>query len=308
MIIPVPVVSVICLCYNHERFLAEALDSVLAQTYPNIEIIILDDASTDNSVAIIQEYCRRFPHLQFIQNSSNLGSCRAFNRAFKQSTGKYIIDFATDDVLLPNRITEQVQCFADLPEDYGVVYTNAILINEASQPIRPFYQILPNGKRYLEPVSGWIYEFLVRKYFISTPTMLIKRTVLEKLNGYNEELVYEDFDFWVRSSRYFQYYFLDKILTKRRLHPQQQSRQLYKKQDKQLASTVLVCQTALQLNRTTQENAALTFRVKYEFRKAVSTCNFKEALALAQLLQQLQSLNGVYKLAAILIQWQQKLF
>ncbi|QMU27936.1 glycosyltransferase family 2 protein [Adhaeribacter radiodurans] len=296
-----PLVSVICLCYNHEPFLREALDSVFTQTYPNIEIIIADDASTDGSVNIIRDYCARFQGIQLLLNTTNLGNCRAFNRALTYATGEYVIDFATDDVLLPDRIMEQVNCFAGLAEDYGVVYTNALLIDEFSQPIRNFYRNLPNGKLTPAPASGWIYADLVKRFFISAPTMLIRRTVLEKLGGYNEELAYEDFDFWVRSGRYFRYYFLDKVLTKRRLHPHQLSKQLYKKHDKQLHSTVQVCATALSLNRTANEQAALAFRVKYEFRKAVSTGNFIEALLLADIMHQLKALTGVYKLVATIL-------
>ncbi len=300
-------VSIICLCYNHEQFLAEALDSVVAQTYPNLEIIVADDASTDASAAVILDYCCRFPQIKFIRNTQNVGNCTTFNQALAQATGEFIVDFATDDVMLPQRIAEQVNCFAILAEDYGVVYTDALLIDEYSRPIRNFYRALPNGKLAPEPVSGGIYEEVVKRFFISAPTMLIKRAVLDKLGGYNEKLAYEDFDFWVRSSRYFKYYFLNQVLTKRRLHPQQLSKRLYQKHDKQLASTVQVCFMALRLNRTTQENAALAIRVKYEFKKAVSTANFTEAGQFAAILRELKALNGTYKLMARLVSWRLKL-
>ncbi len=299
-----PLVSVICLCYNHERFLREALDSVLAQTYPHLEIIVADDASTDTSAAIIREYCARYPRIKFIQNTQNKGNCKTFNQAFAQSAGAYIVDFATDDVLLPNRIAEQINCFAALDETFGIVYTDALLIDENSAYLRHFYKILTNSTLFPLPVSGWVYTDLVKRFFISAPTMLIKRTVLEKLDGYNETLAYEDFDFWVRSSRYFKYYFLNKALTKRRLHSNQLSRQLYKKQDKQLASTVHVCYLALSLNRTDTENMALVSRVQYELRKAFLTGNCMESSQLLELLKQLKALKGIYKLVYVVVHGQ----
>ena len=289
-----PLVSIICLCYNHERFLAEALNSVLAQTYPNLEIIIADDASTDNSLAIIKYYCKRYPQIKFIQGIENKGNCRAFNQAFALSTGEYIVDFATDDVLLPERIADQMACFAQLDSTYGVVYTDALLIDEHSNPIRHLYKVLPDGKLKPEPVSGWVYEDLVKRFFVSAPTMLIRRTVLEKLGGYNEALAYEDYDFWVRSGRHYQYYFLNKVLTKRRIHPHQLSARAYKKNDKQLASTVQVCYHVLTLNKTKTEDQALARRVKYELRKALITRNFTEADQLMGILHHLKAVHGQF--------------
>ena len=104
-----PLVSIICLCYNHAPFLKEALDSVLAQTYSNLEILVVDDVSTDNSVEVIQGYVHRFPEIRFIRHTKNKGNCASFNEAFQISKGRFIIDFATDDVLHHDRVSRQVE-------------------------------------------------------------------------------------------------------------------------------------------------------------------------------------------------------
>lgn len=291
-----PLVSIICLCYNHERYLREALDSVLAQTYSNLEIIVIDDASTDNSVAIIKEYCAQYTHLKFIQNEYNLGNCATFNRAFFQSGGRYIIDFATDDILLPNRVAEQVHQFEQLDASFGIVYGGAELIDEHSKTVARFYQPLPNGKLTPEPHAGYIYEQVLKSHFILAPTMMMKRTVLEKLNGYDESLAYEDFDFWVRSAQGCQYYFQDKILTKRRRHARQKSQQVYLLHDKQLAATVKVCYKAYPLNTTPAENDALVIRIKYELKHAYWSGNFAEALQLIALLEKINPLSFYQRL------------
>ncbi len=287
-----PLVSVICLCYNHERFLAEALDSVLAQTYLNVEIIILDDASTDNSVNIILAYCARFPHLQFIRNTENAGNCTTFNKALSQATGEYIIDFATDDVLLPTRIAEQVTCFEKLSKDYGAIFTDAEIIDENSRHVRNFYRRSSAGKLMPLPVSGDVYAAVLERYFICTPTVMFRKEVYARLQGYDETLAYEDYDFFVRAAREYKFYFLNKILTKRRRHSQSMSSGWYKPGDKQLQSTIKVCYKALHLNRSERDKQALIRRVEWETQQAFFTQNYPEAEALLTLLKKIKPFSG----------------
>ncbi len=265
-----PLVTVICLCYNHEKFLAEALDSVLAQTYPNLEIIVADDASTDNSVSIILNYSQRYPQIKFIQNKVNTGNCKAFNQALELASGDYVVDFATDDVMLPERITEQVKCFDSLSPDYGAIFTDAEIIDENSRHIRNFYHRNPSGK--LRPLvdSGDVYADALERYFICTPTLMFRKTVYDQLQGYDETLAYEDFDFIVRAAREFKFYFQDKILTKRRMHPHSLSSGWYKIGDKQLLSTIKVCYKALALHRNERDKQALIRRVEWEIQQAFS--------------------------------------
>lgn len=294
-----PLVSVICLCYNHARFLAEALDSVLNQTYPNLQIIAVDDASTDNSPAILQEYQSRYPQIKLILHQKNTGNCRAFNNALAVATGQYIIDFATDDVLLPDRISQQVTAFEALDPSYGVLYTDAELIDESSRFIRYFYPRNSQGQVQPEPPTGDVFADILRRSFLCPPTMIFRREVYERLNGYDATLAYEDFDFWVRASREFKFFYLDAVTTRRRLHPHSLSRQAYKPHDKQLASTVKVCEKAMILIRTETEKQALVMRMRSELRQAYFTHNFQEADKLLILLTQLEKLPASYRL----LQW-----
>jgi glycosyltransferase involved in cell wall biosynthesis len=290
-----PLVSVICLCYNHERFLAEALDSVLAQTYPRLEIIIMDDCSTDGSVRIIQDYVRKYPQLSFMQSASNQGNTRAFNQAWRAAKGEFIIDFATDDVLLPERVAQQVAAFQQLDDRYGVVYSDAEYIDDSGKHVRYHCQRDAAGKVVSFAPSGDVFRHLLERYFVCPPTMMMRRRVLEDLNGYDEALAYEDFDFWVRSSRRYGYLFLDAITTKRRLHAASMSQQWYKPGDKQLASTIVVCEKAMKLVQTPEEKTALTQRLQYEARHAYLTGNFVEAEMLLEMLRQHAGLGAVYR-------------
>src|SRR5690606_15919682 len=113
-----------------EKFVEEALASVFAQTYANVEVIIVDDASTDQSVAVIKKMLsgissEQAGSVQTIFLPENLGNCKAFNRGLALAHGKYVVDFATDDVMLPERIEKQVKCFELLDKSYGVVFTEA---------------------------------------------------------------------------------------------------------------------------------------------------------------------------------------
>ncbi len=290
-----PLVSVICLCYNHERFLAEALDSVLAQTYPNLEIIIVDDCSTDNSVRIITAYVQQFPQLKFISTGQNTGNCATFNKGWQASQGEFILDFATDDVLLPNALALQVAAFRKHGNTYGVVYADAAYMNDTGK------HLYLHSQKYAPAPDGNVFAEVIRRYFICAPTMMMRRQVLETLGGYDENLYYEDFDFWIRSSRVFAYLYVPEPTIKRRLHAQSMSQQWYAKGDLKVASNVTILQKAMALVQTPAEKAALHTRLKYEVRQAYFSDNFEQATAMIRQLRQINpALPLAYKVIEVL--------
>lgn len=282
-----PLVSVICLCYDHAQFVEEALASVLAQTYSAIELIIVDDASTDESVAVIQRFlknCSTTHTIQTIFLSQNLGNCAAFNRGLALAKGKYVIDFATDDVMLPQRVEQQVAFFERLPKRYGVIFSEAQYTDESGQFLRYHHQDL---LRHLRPIpSGDVYTRLLSTYFVSPPTMMIKKQVLDELGGYDEQLAYEDFDFWIRSSRNYYYAYQDMCTTLVRKHARSKSANLYRSGDPQLHSTYQVCLKAKALNQAKKDEQALMKRVKYELRQALLSDNREEAALFLALLKE----------------------
>ena len=264
-----PLVTIVALCHNHAPFLREALDSILAQTYPALEVWLVDDASTDGSQRIMHEYAARQPGWQLRLLPENVGNCRAFNLAFRASRGEFIIDFATDDVLLPGRVAAQVAAFQAAETSVGMVYSNAELIDEAGHSLGLHHRPDGHGGLRPAPASGWLLAEVLRRYFISTPTMMMRRTCLESLRGYDESLAYEDFDFWVRASRDWQFLYLDEVTTRKRKHPRSMSVRAYRRHDPYLASTIRVCEKALALVRTPAERAALAVRLRSELRQAV---------------------------------------
>ncbi len=292
-----PLVSIVALSYNHGRFLVEALDSVVAQTYVHWELVIVDDASTDDSAAVIRAWVTAHPgraaHVLLLPKSD--GACAAFNQGLARCGGEFVIDLATDDVLLPTRLAEQVAAFAALDDSYGVVYTDAELMDEAGTLLRRHYRRDAAGQPHPAAPSGDVFAHVLGHYFISSPTMMIRRRVLTDLGGYDASLAYEDFDLWVRSARAWHYFFLDRVLTRKRLHPHSHSRRAYQPGDPQLASTIRVCHKARALCRTPPEWAGLRRRARYELRQALRYGCWPEACALAALLSTLPGVGGAMR-------------
>ncbi len=304
-----PLVTVVCVCYNQGRFVGEALLSVAGQTYPNIELIIVDDGSTDDSIARIRAFLAGFPKATFIPLPTNRGVCAAFNEGFHQSKGKFIIDLAADDLMLPDRIARQVAVFGQLDESWGVVFTDAGLIDEASQPTGYFYRREPDGSLRKPVPSGDVYRTVLNGYFICTPTMMSRRAVYEALGGYDESLSYEDFDFWVRSARAYKYFYLDQVLTLKRRVAGSNSAQFYnRRHNPHLASTLAVCRKAQQLNRTPEEHAALARSVRYHLRQALFTENFELARAYGDLLSEVTGLGPADQFLLLLARCRVPLF
>lgn len=279
-----PLVSVLCLCYNHKKFVSKAIQSVLVQTYSNIELIVVDDASTDGSKGEIERILTNRQFV-FIDLSENVGNTRAFNKAFAQSKGKYIIDLAADDVLVNDRIEKQVTFFENCNDKTGVIYSNVTYIDETSRWLGQHF-----SKEKFTPYVGDIYEKLIKKYFIPPPSMMIKREVLEQLGGYDENLAYEDFDFWMRSSRNWHYAFQTESLTLVRRLKNSLSSKAYSKNDKQLHSTYLVCEKIKSLNKTEGEDKALKERLEYEIKHAAFSGNHRETKLFITLLKQMTAL------------------
>ncbi|RSK44535.1 glycosyltransferase [Hymenobacter perfusus] len=298
-----PLVTIVALCYNHARFLETALDSILAQTYPHLEVFLVDDASTDGSADILRRYAAAHPgwHLRLLP--ANVGNCRAFNSALREARGEFIIDFATDDVLLPERVQQQVSAFAAAGPRCGMVYSDAELIDEAGRFVRRHFRRDAQGQLHPRPASGAVFAEVLARYFISTPTMLMRRSTLAQLGGYDETLAYEDFDFWVRASRDWDFYFLDTVTTQKRLHPQSMSSKGYRPHDPYLLSTIKVCRKAQALCRTPAERAALAIRVRWELRQAARHRNFPEARELYQLLRELRAVKPLDWLLGQAAKW-----
>lgn len=285
-----PLVTVIAIAYNHEAYIKEALESLWAQDYEALQVIVMDDASKDNSQQLIQELINEREAVTFIGHDTNRGYTSTFNEGLSMARGEFVIDFALDDVMLPGFIAKSVEALQTAGEAYGVVFSDADYIDEHSKVTGNHYQGLKEKGMIDQMPEDDIFEMVLKRYFICTPTMVIRKSVLDRIGGYDEQLAYEDFDFWVRSSRYFKYRYLDQsLMQKRKLNTSMSANRLRHWQNEQLDSVFRVCEKAFALCKTRKELKALRSRLAYEYRQ----CLRVEYSAMAgQYLQLLRKAGG----------------
>lgn len=255
-----PLVTVICLCYNQGRFVREAVESVFQQTYKPIQLIVVDDASTDDSAVEIKTLKQEYVALEILLLESNLGNCKAFNRALTLAKGEYIIDLAADDVLLPERIEKGVEALLQRGPLFGVNFCDAELIDEAGQHLAWHSARFPHDTI----PEGDVYAQLINRYFICPPTLMFSRKVIDMLGGYDETLTYEDFDFWVRSSRTFHYCYTPEALVKKRQLKNALAKKQFQVFSRHSESTYRVCEKIMAMNKSPEEREALAARIRYE--------------------------------------------
>jgi len=214
--IQLPLVSVVAISYNQERYVEETLNSIKAQTYPNIQLIISDDGSTDNTKKIIAEWiAQNYSSAIFLNHSKNRGVNQNYNSTIPCIKGEYVKLIGCDDVLLPDTIEIIMQKFFELPSDYGVIYGDMFRIDENSNLIDEVGLIDKRG----HPVfSGDVYQHMIKKPFITAASIIFKKEVLDKLKCFNEKIFYEDHDFYLRASKVCKFFFMPQGLVKYRVH------------------------------------------------------------------------------------------
>lgn len=197
-----PLVTVIALCYNHERFLGQCLDSIRAQTVQDFELIVTDDCSKDGSADLIEAWLAEHrPDAVFVRHRQNAGVCKTLNEAIKQARGKYISMIATDDVWLPDKIERQLAVMESQPDSVAVVYSDAERMDEYGERMMPDF--MAAHRVDFVPPSGRVFRALADANFVPAMATLIRRSAIDAVGGYDERLTFEDYDMWLRlSARY----------------------------------------------------------------------------------------------------------
>lgn len=180
-----PLVSVIVSSYNHADYIEECLLSIIGQTYKNIELIVIDDGSKDNSAEIISELAEKY-NFSFL-TQENKGLTKTLNAMWRSSKGQYIIPFGSDDVMLPERVALQVDYMRNHPET-GICGGNIELIDSKGQlyPEKRQNRNIPFRRMNFEDV------FLELKPYVPATTLFIRREALEKVDGFDENIRLED--------------------------------------------------------------------------------------------------------------------
>lgn len=193
-----PKVSIVLTSFNHEKYIRESIDTVLAQAYENFELIIWDDASTDQSWSIINSYSDT--RIKVFHNQKNRGPVYGINKAIAEvASGEYIAIHHSDDVWASDKLEKQV-LFLDNNPKIGAVFTNALAIGEDSQPLNDpahFYSTIfeqPNRTRY-----EWLNHFFYKGNALCHPSVLIRRQCYNECGLYRYGLSQlPDFDMWIR--------------------------------------------------------------------------------------------------------------
>lgn len=213
-----PLVSVVAVCYNHAKYVIETLDSIKNQTYSNIELIIMDDCSTDDSVEVIEDWIANNNYdCKFIAHEENKGICVTLNEALSVIKGVYYQGVACDDILLSHKLENQVNEFSELGEGYAVVYSDAYLIDGNSELCYGNF-IQRYKPQILEVPKGEVYEELILSNYIPAMSVLIKTELVKEIGGYDENLSYEDYDLWLRLAKSYKFYFSEYKSCKYRIH------------------------------------------------------------------------------------------
>jgi glycosyltransferase involved in cell wall biosynthesis len=201
-----PLVSVVVAAYNMDRYVREAVDSVLAQEWPALEVIVVDDGSTDATVAALAAYAGE-SRVRVIRQA-NAGQTVAKNVGLRAARGEYVGFCDADNAWLPGKLSRQVPLLEAAP-DAAVAYGDIALFDGEGRPLPA-----PPVKRY----GGRITQRLLLENFVTFNTALARRRVLEEFGGFDESLrMAIDYDLWLRISTRYEFVYLPEPLVRYRI-------------------------------------------------------------------------------------------
>ncbi len=219
-----PKVSILIPCYNHAGFIEETIRSVWDQNYPNLELVIVDDGSTDDSYEVVVRLLELSPIPMKVIKQKNTRICGALNRALELSTGQIVGVLASDDIMLPNRLNQEVQWFKAKPSlkvlySSGQFQLNGRPFGDVHKHIKPFLKrgIVSTRDHLLETAPGFYIQ-----------AMLIRREFLFSLGAFDVETGSDDWSLNIRIFKTLtndnEFIFLDRLAFLYRLHEDQTHR------------------------------------------------------------------------------------
>jgi glycosyltransferase involved in cell wall biosynthesis len=196
-------VSVILPTYNRSNLIGKSIKSVLDQSYNDFELIIVDDASTDNTDEIVRAF--NDPRIIYTTHSVNKGGAAARNTGINIARGEFIAFQDSDDLWLRNKLAKQVALLADSQPEIGVVYTRCSLLSGGQKKSIPCdSQVITEGN---------LYQALLQYNFITLPSALIKKTCLQKAGIFDEALPrFQDWELFLRIAKHFEFKYIPEPL------------------------------------------------------------------------------------------------
>lgn len=215
-----PLVSVIMPAFNHELYIAEALQSIGNQTHKNIELIVINDGSTDGTAEIIEEYIKKNSgkNIKYL-NKRNEGVCKTLNKGLEMSTGDYIAFLGSDDLWLPDRLAIQLE-FMENNKNIGMVFADTWFLDFSKKTNSKWSDYKPRIKNYFKNgiQNVDLYALFLTQPLVPALTVLIRRQVLLEVGFFDEDLVYEDHDLWLRIALKYPLGYIDQPLAFYRIH------------------------------------------------------------------------------------------
>ncbi|MCK4435905.1 glycosyltransferase, partial [Candidatus Bathyarchaeota archaeon] len=210
-------VSIVLTCYNGARWISRAIESILAQTYEDFELVIIDDGSTDSSKEVVVSHlCDERVH--YI-HQENRGFSAAVNRGIKESSGNLIGFIGQDDLWIPNKLELQLKYFSE-HKDVDLIHSNYYSIDSEGRIIEVRGIKIPNFSSKKKVV-----EQLFLNNFIGFETVLVKRRCFDEVGYFDEQMVgFSDHDIWLRIAGSFNIGYLDLPLVEKREHEFQLSK------------------------------------------------------------------------------------
>ena len=184
-----PLVTVIIPSYNHERYISQSIESVISQSYKNLEIIVIEDGSKDQSLKIIKDLADKYGFIAIARE--NRGVAKTLNEGVGLANGKYISFLASDDYYLPQRIGNAVLQLEKSADKVAIVYCDGYIVNDAGQKIGLF------GDRHPRPLVGSIYDNLLVGNWIPSIGVTYKAEVLKQFM-FDERFMIEDHTLFLR--------------------------------------------------------------------------------------------------------------
>lgn len=216
-----PLVSVVVPCFNHGAYVSSCIQSILDQTYQNIELIVIDDGSDDDSVEMIERLryrCeQRFVRFAF-RARTNQGVCTTLNEALAWCRGDFLCPVASDDVMLPHKTCDQVRLFLQQPVSVVGVFGGEIVVDTFGQTLR---------QRPYPPCWYQFEDVFLRYAFLSAPTAMLRLDAVKAVGGYPNGVFVEDWYMWLRLlENGGVFYNSGELLVKKRVHSHNASHQL----------------------------------------------------------------------------------
>jgi glycosyltransferase involved in cell wall biosynthesis len=214
----VPLVSLIIPSFNHERFIVQCLDSILANDYPNKEILVLDDGSTDGTLGLAQDWAARHGNgLRIsVKWQANRGVTPTLNELLAAAEGELVLPIASDDFLLPGGISTLVEALEAKPSA-NAVFGDCVVVDETGEIIHGsslFGYRTANRSRLMHRLT----DELITNWVLAGPALIYRRDPIRSIGGYDEDLFVEDWDFYLRLARRNWLVFIDRKVAAYRLH------------------------------------------------------------------------------------------